>query len=51
MGIGTKPPRWVGSFRVRTSSNLHQQAKWLAEDQQSTLSQLARTASARYVEE
>jgi predicted transcriptional regulator len=39
------------SFRVRISPDLHQRAKRLAEDQESTLSQVTRTALARYVEE
>jgi predicted transcriptional regulator len=48
---GAKPAKWVESFRLSLSPDLHQRVKEQAEREESTVSQITRHALRRYLEE
>ncbi|CAN5150649.1 hypothetical protein BH18ACT12_BH18ACT12_20670 [soil metagenome] len=47
----THPTRWSESFRVKVAPATFQQAKELAEQRQTTISQLTRLALSRFLDE
>jgi predicted transcriptional regulator len=51
MATSTKEARWTESFRVRVSPETFAQAKRVAREREATVSQLARQALVRYLEQ